>query len=393
MLRKIFNFKEYNLKHYNIRAMLAAFLLSFIGLTIIKEVQKAEDMLYERQIFGIVLGIVVALIISVIDYHFVCKFYILFYLVNLTLLVLTRTSLGHSYHDARRWLIIPKIGQVQPSEFSKLLLILFFARLFDRFRKKIDKIYFLLLACILMGVPLLLILKQPDLSTALALLAMFAGIVFLSGLSYKLIFPALAVAIPACIGLWWYIQQDFQFLLEPYQQRRILALKHPELYPDLMWQQNNAAIAIRAGGLAGKFTGGSTQPLSCKILPAIESDFIYTAVAEAYGFIGSCIVISLMAFLVYRAFYVAFRAKDYLGMLVAGGIGCMLAFQTIINICVNTSIFPNTGIPFPFLSSGLSSLLGSYMMIGVLMNVSLQIREKEKEDSLDLGSDRTDTIG
>ncbi len=379
MLRKIFNFKEYNIKYYNIRVMLAAFLLSFIGLTIIKEVQKAEDRLYERQILGIAVGIAAALIISIIDYHFVCKFYIILYLANLVLLLLTKL-IGHSYHDAMRWLVIPKIGQVQPSEFTKLMLIIFFARLFDKYRKNINKVYFLFLACVLMGIPLILILKQPDLSTTLALLAMFGGIVFLSGVSYKLILPVLAVAIPACIGLWWYIQQDFQKLLETYQQNRILALKNPELYPDLMWQQDNAAIAIRAGGLTGKFTGGSTEPLLCRILPAIESDFIYTAVAEAYGFIGSCLVIALMAFFVYRAFHVAFRARDYLGTLIAGGIGCMVGVQTIINICVNMSIFPNTGIPFPFLSSGLSSLLGSYMMIGVLMNVSLQIPEKSKEE-------------
>lgn len=385
MLKKIFNIKEYNFRHYNIQAMLAAFLLGFIGLTIIKEVQKAEDKLYEKQILGIVIGVVAALVISLIDYHFMCKFYIVCYLVNIGLLVITRL-IGHSYHDAKRWLDIPSIGRVQPSEFTKLLLIIFIAKLFDKYQKKINKIYFLIIACIAIAIPLVLILEQPDLSTTLALLAMFAGMIFLSGISYKLILPVVAVAIPVCAGLWWYIQQDFQLLLHPYQQNRILALKYPDLYPKEMWQQENAAIAIRAGGLAGKFTAGGTgKSLVCRTLPAIESDFIYTAVAEAYGFIGSCVVIGLMVFFIYRAFYVAFRAKDYLGMLLAGGIGCMVGFQTIINICVNTSLFPNTGIPFPFLSAGLSSLLGSYMMVGVLMNVSLQMKERRKgEDDLNL---------
>ena len=106
--------------------------------------------------------------------------------------------------------------------------------------------------CVLVAVPLYFILEQPDLSTTIALLVMFAGMVFLSGITYKIIIPVLVVAVPACFGLWWYIQQDFQVLLHPYQQNRILALKNPELYPDLMYQQNNAAIAIHSGGLTGK---------------------------------------------------------------------------------------------------------------------------------------------
>ena len=150
-----------------------------------------------------------------------------------------------------------------------------------------------------------------------------------------------------------------------------------------MWQQENAAKAIKAGGLAGKFlTEGTDARMLCGILPAIESDFIFTAISEAYGFIGGCVVIGLIAFFVIRAFKIAFRASDYLGMLIAGGIGSMVAVQTIINVCVNTSLFPNTGIPLPFTSSGLSSLIGNYVMIGVLLNVGLQSKKRRKQEEL-----------
>lgn len=380
MFGKIFNVKAYNFKYYNISVLFTVFILSFIGLTVIEVLQDPADKLYERQIFGLAVGIIAALVVSLIDYHFICKFYILLYLVNMALLVATKLF-GKSYHDAQRWLVIPKINlQVQPSEFSKILLILFLATLLNKYRKKIDKIYFLAIACILIAVPLLFILEQPDLSTTIALLLVFASMIFLSGLTYKIIIPLIIIVIPACAGLWWYIQQDFQMLLKPYQQKRILALKNPELYPDLMWQQENAAKAIKAGGLTGKFmTEGTDASMLCQKLPAIESDFIFTAISEAYGFIGGCVVVALLAFFVIRAFRIASRASDYLGMLIAGGIGSMIAVQTVINVCVNTSLFPNTGIPLPFISSGLSSLLGNYIMVGVLMNVSLQARNKKKE--------------
>lgn len=381
MLKRIFNFREYDFRYYNVLALFSVFCLSFIGLTVIEVLQDPADRLYERQIFGIAVGIVAALIISLIDYHFVCKFYVLLYLFNLGLLLATRLF-GKAYYDAKRWLVIPKIGQIQPSEFTKVILILFWAAMLAKFHKKINKISFLLILCIVSAVPLVLILEQPDLSTTIALCVVFVSIVFLSGLTYKIIIPLILVAIPAAMGLWWYIQQDFQVLLHPYQQNRILALKNPDLYPDLMWQQENAAKAIRAGGLTGKFLteGADSSNMLCANLPAIESDFIFSAISEAYGFIGGCIVVGLIAFFVIRAFRAAIRAKDLMGTLIAGGIGAMVAVQTIINICVNTSLFPNTGIPLPFTSSGLSSLLGNYMLVGVLMNVSLQVKQKNKEE-------------
>ncbi len=382
MFKKIFNFKEYDFRHYNMSILLTAFLLSFIGLTVIEVVQESADRLYEKQILGLVVGTMAALFVSLADYHYVCKFYVLFYFINMGLLLYTKFA-GKSYHQAQRWIIIGGDGGItlMPSELTKVLLILFIAAMFARFHKKIDKFYFLVIMCVLVAIPLYFILEQPDLSTTIALLVMFAGMVFLSGVTYKIIIPVLVVAVPACFGLWWYIQQDFQVLLHPYQQSRILALKNPELYPDLMYQQNNAAIAIHSGGLTGKMMADSTGATwKCKGLAAIESDFIYTAFAEAYGFIGCCVVIGLLSYFVFRTFQTARHSRDYLGMMIAGGIGTLIGSQTFIHICVNTSLFPNTGIPLPYASSGLSSLLGNYLMVGLLLNIGLQSKKKEKVD-------------
>ena len=382
MFKKIFNFKEYDFRHYNMSILLTAFLLSFIGLTVIEVVQESADRLYEKQILGLVVGTMAALFVSLADYHYVCKFYVLFYFINMGLLLYTKFA-GKSYHQAQRWIIIGVEGGItlRPSELAKVLLILFIAAMFTRFHKKIDKFYFLVIMCVLVAVPLYFILEQPDLSTTIALLVMFAGMVFLSGITYKIIIPVLVVAVPACFGLWWYIQQDFQVLLHPYQQNRILALKNPELYPDLMYQQNNAAIAIHSGGLTGKMMTDSTGATwKCKGLAAIESDFIYTAFAEAYGFIGCCVVIGLLSYFIFRTFQTARHSRDFLGMMIAGGIGTLIGSQTFIHICVNTSLFPNTGIPLPYASSGLSSLLGNYLMVGLLLNIGLQSKKKEKVD-------------
>lgn len=381
MLRKIFNFKEYNFRNYNISVLLAAFMLSFIGLSVIRVVQDPADRLYEKQILGIAIGLLFTLVLSLVDYHFLSKIYIVFYLINLALLVATRLW-GHSYHQAQRWLDIKGLPQIQPAEFTKFFMIVFIASLMSRAKKKINKLWFLLLICILVAIPLVLILVQPDLSTTIALMTMFVCMLYLAGLSYKLILPLVAVAIPLCAGFWWYIHQtDLPQFMHPYQINRILALENPELYPELMYQQNNAMVAIHRGGLAGVLRPDSdASVLSCRNLAAIESDFIYTLISEAYGFIGSMIVIGLIVFFVSKTFRAAFRAKDFLGMLIAGGVGSLIAIQTIINLCVNVSIFPNTGIPFPFMSSGLSSLIGNYLMIGLVMNVSLQKKERIRKD-------------
>lgn len=383
----MFNFKNYDLKHYNVSLLGVIIILGSIGMVLIQKLQDSNERQFEKQILGYVVGIVIAIGISLIDYHFICKLFIPLYLINLALLITVKfTPFGKSHYDAKRWILIPGINtEVQPSELTKIILILFFAKFFDMTRRQINKIGVLAVAFVLMALPTGLILIQTDLSTSIVLFAMFFAMLFVAGLSYKIILPALAVAIPSFFALFWYVQQPYQLILNKYQQKRILAMVHPELYPDLAYQQSNAAKAIAAGGMTGKMLTEDNPALKSGLVPVIESDFIFTAIAEAFGFIGSLIVIFLLAVFIYKAIRIARRARDFMGMMIASGIASLVMFQIFVNIGVVTSLLPNTGIPLPFVSSGLSSLLGNMIMVGILLNVSLQNdRMVPKKETLSL---------
>ncbi len=377
----MFKFKEYDFKHYKVSILVIILFLGSIGSYLIQYLQDSGEQQFEKQIIGLLAGALIAFFVSLFDYHFICKFFGLLYLLNLILLVAVQYSPFGAYHyEAKRWLRFPN-GQVpsteaifefQPSELTKIILILFFAKFFDLMYRQINKWYVIVISAILAGIPLLLIFKQPDLSTTIVLGCTYIAILYATGLSYKIIVPSLAIGLPLIIALYWYVQQPFQGLLTEYQQNRILSIKYPELYPKEMWQQNNAAKAIKSGGMLGKIFTEHISKLECKIISAIESDFIFTAIAEGFGFVGCCIVILLFLLLIMKCFGIAKRAKDRLGKLIAIGVATLIMTQVFVNIGVVTSILPNTGIPLPFVSSGLSALLSNMLMIGILLNVSLQ---------------------
>jgi len=241
------------------------------------------------------------------------------------------------------------------------------------FEQKINNGIFLLIVIILMAVPTYLILTQTDLSTSIVLMTIFAMLVFTAGLSWKIILPIIIIGIPAFYGLFWYVQQDYQKILTPNQQQRVLSILHPEEYPATMYQQENSVQAIGSGQLTGKLFSDETTTLrGYKHVPVAESDFIFSVAGEELGFIGCCFILLLFAFIIYTCLSTARRAPDKMGMLIAVGIASMFAFQTFVNIGVVTAILPNTGIPLPFLSAGLSSLLSSMIGIGLILNIRLQ---------------------
>jgi rod shape determining protein RodA len=175
------------------------------------------------------------------------------------------------------------------------------------------------------------------------------------------------------MGLFWYIQQDYQVLLQPYQQERVLSILNPELYPDTMYQQDNSIQSIGSGQLYGKkFTEDPGATRGYDFIPISESDFVFSIAGEELGFIGCCIIIALFAFLIYMCLITSKRAPDRLGMLIAIGMASMFMFQVFVNIGVATAILPNTGIPLPFVSSGLSSLISGFIAIGIILNIRLQ---------------------
>ena len=350
--------------------------LSSIGAYLIKLVQDEGASLYRKQVLGIVVGLVLAVIVSLIDYHFLCKLFIPMYLVNIVLLLMVKYSpLAVRHYDAQRWLKIAGI-EFQPSELSKIIMLLFMAQLFFMCRRNVNRLTVFFGACILMAVPTYMIFDQPHLSTTLVMIFIFVVMYFAAGLSYKIIAAFLLIGVPIVAGLFWYVQQDFQTLLTEYQQERILSLLHPEDYPDLMYQQINSVQAIGSGQLYGKLLTGDTGVRGTAYVPVVESDFIFSVVGEELGFLGSCLVIGLLVIIIIKCVITAKHAPDFLGMLISTGISAMFMVQLFINVGVATQILPNTGTPFPFLSYGLTSLLSGMISIGVILNITIQTKTR-----------------
>ena len=329
----------------------------------------------KRQIIGVILGVIVVFAVAVIDYHFICKFVILYYIVGLIMLAMVRfTSYGEDYDTgAFRWLHIKSVV-IQPSELVKIILIVVLAVLFTKVQNKLNRWGVFFLSGVIMMLPTSLILIQTDLSSSMVCMFIFAIMIFMAGLSLKIIGITVVVSIPAGAALLWYVIQPGQKLLTMKQQRRILGFLNPEEYAlTERYQQINSVNAIAAGKVLGKTLIGDTSDFRLYNKVYVnESDFIFSVIAEELGFIGCFFVIALFAFIVFKCIMIARKANDFTGKMIAIGVSAMLVFQSFVNIGVNTALLPNTGLPLPFMSYGLSSLLSNFLGIALVLNVGLQ---------------------
>ena len=204
---------------------------------------------------------------------------------------------------------------------------------------------------------------------------------FAAGLNWKIILPVLIIGIPSFFGILWYVQQDYQVLLNDYQQKRILSILNQDDYPELMYQQDLSEVAIGSGQLYGKlFNDEDDGGRIYSDIPISESDFIFSVAGEEFGFLGSCLILVLYGIIIYICLMTAKKAPDYMGMLISVGLASMFMFQVFVNIGVATSLLPNTGIPLPFLSSGLSSLVSGMLAVGLILNIRLQPKKVRSKD-------------
>ena len=347
--------KKYDFKDFSFSLLAAALLLCLISVYCLFRSDGAG--MAKRQLIGVVLGLIVAIVGALIDYHLICKFAIMYYLIGIILLVLVRfTSFGIDYDTgAYRWLAIGSVV-IQPSELVKIILIIVLAVLFSKVKNKLNKWSIFALTVVIMMLPTSLILIQTDLSSSMVCMFIFAIMIFMAGLSLKIIGITLAVSVPVCAGLFWYVIQPGQKLLTNKQQLRILGFLNPEEYAlTERYQQINSVNAIAAGKVLGKTLG-----------------FVFSVLAEELGFLGCVLVIVLFAFIVFKCVLIARRTADFTGKMIAIGVSAMLAFQSFVNIGVATALLPNTGLPLPFLSYGLSSLLSNFLAIAMVLNVGLQ---------------------
>ena len=366
-------FLDYNFRNYNYRLFLYVLLLNITGVLIIRSASNQDVSMVMKQIIGILVGLTAVVILSLVDYHRVVSFAPVIYGASLAFL-LAVLIFGVSRGVARRWLVLPVIGQIQPSEFVKIGLIVFFAWYFSRYQERINQFKILFFAGLLFLAAFGLIFLQPNLSTSLVTMVIFLCMLFAAGISYRWILGALAVVVP-CGALFIYLlQYNMVPFLKDYQVRRIMAFIDPANYAEANLQQNNSIMAIGSGMLQGKGLNNNTlaSVKNGNFLSEEQTDFIFAVIGEELGFIGCIAVIVLIALTVYECLIMAARAKDLMGSLLCVGLASLLAFQSFANIAVATGILPNTGLPLPFISYGVSSLLSVYLGVGVVMNVGLQ---------------------
>ena len=337
--------KQYRLKNYHFQLVVYIIALSIIGILLIGS---AKHSVQSKQIIGFVMGLTIMIVLSLIDYTFLLKFVWIYY-AGMNVLLLLVLFAGDDAKGAQRWFKIggirfqPSIGpfSLQPSELAKIILILFFAYFFSRFEDSINTVRTLVLSVIFAGIPLFLILKQPDNSTTILTALIFATLLFISGLSYKIIMPVLGVSVPIVLTA---------------------------------AQQRNSIWAIGSGQLFGKGLNNSvvTSMKNTNYIIEPQTDFIFAVAGEELGFIGTISIIILLLLIVIECILIARKAKDTSGKLICCGMGALIGFQAFINLCVATGLMPNTGMTLPFVSYGLTSLVSLYMGMGIVLNVGLQ---------------------
>lgn len=362
--------QRYNFKDYKFSLVLLVLAISMIGIFM---VGSANAEYQPKQIMGVVLGLIAMAIISLIDYKWILNFYWLMYIVNL-LLLLAVVFFGTNANGATRWLDLGFI-QFQPSDLTKLITILFFARFLSKKEEMINDKKTILEAIGLMIPSLILVYKQPSLSATICIAALFCVIMFMAGLSYKFIGTVLVITIPTVALLIGIVVQPNQPFLKEYQQKRILAWLEPEAYAtEEAYQQLNSVMAIGSGQLDGKGynSDATTSVKNGNFILEPQTDFIFAIIGEELGFVGCCVVIILLLLIVIECIVIGLKAKDTGGRIICGGVGALIGIQTFINISVATGIFPNTGISLPFVSYGLTSLICFFMGIGFVLNVGLQ---------------------
>ncbi len=368
-------FRQYRFRNYNFRLVIFVIALGLIGYL---AVSSAQESLSQRQMFGIILGVLLMLFLSLIDYSIYHYLYWILYVFNIVLLALVLSPLGVEVNGSKRWI---NIGfQFQPSELAKILLILFFAQFIMKYRDKINSPRILVTLIILLAIPLYLVLKEPDLSTSIMLIVTLCVMVFIGGLSYKIVFALLAVLIPAVVAFFAIIlQPDAEdTFLHDYQVTRILAWLEPEKYADsAAYQQLNSITAIGSGQLFGKGLDNNViaSVKNGNFISEPQTDFIFAIVGEELGFVGSAAVVILVLLIVWECLLIARNAKDLAGSLIASGVAGLIGLQAFLNIAVATGLAPNTGIPLPFVSYGLTSLVSLFGAIGIVINIGLQIKK------------------
>ena len=319
--------------------------------------------------FGI--GLCVLLFVVSVDYQAYRRWYRLLYVLNLALLA-SVLIFGRSTLGAQRWIDLGPL-QFQPSEVAKILVILTLAHALAKYEGEMDNPLGLVWAAFHVLPPMLLIMLQPDLGTALVFVAIALGMIYMAGYPGPKLLGLVGLGIAAAV--FWivaHLQWGVWIPLEDYQLMRLLVFIDPSQDPfGSGYHIIQSRIAIGSGQMWGRglFQGTLNQ---LNYLPEQQTDFIFAVVGEELGFVGGASLIALLCFLILRVLYLGSRARDTFGALIVVGCVSMIAFQILVNMGMTMGIMPVTGIPLPFVSYGGTSLLTNYVAVGLILNIYMR---------------------
>jgi rod shape determining protein RodA len=358
-------------RHVDLVLLASAAAVSALGaLMILSSTRGADPDVWDttylrRQILFLAIGIVGMVLVTLVDYHRLRDVAWLPYLLTVGLLALVLSPVGSERRGTQAWFQLGSF-QLQPAELAKVAVILAVASLLASADVPL-RARWLGLALLTIAVPVGLILLQPDLGTALVFIAITMGMLLIAGARARHIVMLSAVGVVAVVFV---LNSD---VLEDYQRDRLTNFIDPE-GQDIQgeaWNGEQARAALASGGTAGKGIGEGTQT-RLGFVPEQHTDFIFTAVGEELGFVGSATVLGLLALMGVRIWRTAQIARDRLGMLICVGVLAMLVFQVFQNVGMTTGIMPITGITLPFMSYGGSSVVASWLAVGLVLNVHMR---------------------
>ncbi len=336
---------------------------SFVGVLVIYSASHyLPGQFYLRQLFWIGISLLAMFILLAVDYKGLVTYS--FYLYGLVVFVLTAMLVFNQLSRKGSWIRL-RYFQVQPSELAKIAIILVLAKLFSEYKKPWVSRSAVLGSAAVVGLPFLLVALQPDLGTALSFLPLVVGSFILAGLKRKTIAGIVLLTIVAGVAGW-------HFYLKDYQKERLATVVFPGKDPKGSgYHILQSKIAIGSGGLIGKgFKKGTQSQL--KFLPARHTDFVFSVIGEEFGFVGAVLVLFLYYIFLMRLFRSAGKSRDRAGVYIIFMVSLMIAFQLLVNVAMVIGIFPIVGVPLPLLSYGGSSLLASYLGVGLVLNVKMR---------------------
>ena len=364
------------LKNLDHSILIVTLILISLGLLIIFSVSYGYDDLdlgnFKKQAVFAIMGIAAMLLMSFFDYRFFKNYTAILYFVGFFLLTAV-LLVGNTVRGMSGWIDLG-FFHFQPSELMKIILVIVLAKYFSFFSDKLFEFKKIVISGICVGAPVILVLLQPDMGSAMVMIFIWLGMLAAAGVKIRHLLAVFLIGALIFAGSW-------SFLLEDYQKERLTTFLNPQADP-LGGGYNviQAVIAVGSGGFWGKGLGHGSQS-QLNFLPEKHTDFAFAVLAEEMGFVGVIFLLILFAILLFKLINISLKVQDNFGKMLASGAAVLLFSHIVINIGMNMGVMPVTGIPLPFISYGGSFLLSILIMLGIVQSVAAKgVRYKLKKE-------------